>query len=187
MDWIRPFVLGFALMLLPCLDEEAQQDKVRQPREQLKFNTEQAIEPIERPLALSEDVMQILRKDDILLRTSKSCLEKGQVAEQIPDSWFVASQVHLDGSHEIDLVVLPKNGCLNGANVGPFWVVQKTSKGCQVVLSGGGHNLEILSTRSKGYRDIQLTSATATKVSTSVFRFDGHRYQIYQAKSEPIK
>jgi hypothetical protein len=79
-----------------------------------------------------------------------------------------------------------QDACLLGANVEPFWVLRKTSKGFDLVLSQSAHDLKILSTRSNGYRDIRLFSLTATTVITKDFKFDGKAYRFHSSKSAPI-
>lgn len=64
--------------------------------EQLRFSTEMDLLPIKRPVVLSERVIQVLRKDELLLETSKACLGAGGSSGQISPSWFVGSQVHLN-------------------------------------------------------------------------------------------
>ena len=56
---------------------------------------------------------------------------------QSPDiaaSWFEAAQIHLDGPEAIDLLVKAKDGCLFGANIGPFWIFRKTQHGYELLL-----------------------------------------------------
>jgi hypothetical protein len=153
--------------------------------EQLDFGSEQAIKPVQKPVVVPEGLVEALRLDKIALNVAKPCLRE-QHLDQIPGPWFVASEVHLDGPDEVDLVVLPRNACLIGANVGPFWLARKTPQGFQIVFSSGGHDLEILRTRSGGFRDIRLESATATTLLTTTFKFNGQSYQPHQKTSRPI-
>jgi hypothetical protein len=182
LEYKRLVLLAFMVALAATL-AHAQHANKPGSREQLVFSTEQQLLPVERPVSIPEGALQALRDNEYV----RTCLSKGQTPEEIPASWFVGSEIHLDGPDEIDLIVLPNNGCLLGANIGPFWVFRKTPQAYELVLDVHVHDLRVLGTRSNGYRDIRTWSATAVTRTTVLFRFDGHKYQPYQTKSEPIR
>ena len=165
---------------------EAQERKKFELTEQTNFSIETSIEKIEKPVPLPSGVLQLLKKDEDALESSVGCTDEGGGPDALQASWFVASEVHLGRQDEKDLVVLAANQCLNGANVGPFWVARKTKQGYQLVLSTGGHDLKILDSRSKGFRNIRRASLTAVTVSTTTYHFDGQRYQEFNSTSGPI-
>lgn len=149
---------------------------------------------IARPVGVPESVVEILRHDKYV----SDCLNEGQQPSEIPESWFVGSQIRLNGSQEIDLIVMPRqlplkanaptdNACLYGAHVAPFWVFRETANKSTLVLGLSAVGLEVLNTRSNGYRDIRLWSSTAVTQTTFIFHFDGHQYLKYKEKTEPIK
>jgi hypothetical protein len=83
-------------------------------------------------------------------------------------------------------MVKAKDGCLFGANIGPFWVFRNTGKRYELVLSVSALAVEVLGAKSNGYRDI-LAGAVASGQSVSVlYKFDGHRYQETESGSQPI-
>ncbi len=163
-------------------------------REQSGFNTELEIDPIQRPVKLSRAALQALSKDERVA----SCLEnEGLGPERLPANWFIASGIHLDGPHEMDLVVLPgdrlpdtpvgeisQNACLVGANTAQVWVLRKTQNGFRLVLSQISHDLEVLSTKTNGLRDIRLGALVGGHVDTVYYRFDGQSYEIARSVSE---
>jgi hypothetical protein len=151
------------------------------PTEQSLFGMEGPA--IERPVTLPAGVLKILQKNDFVL----TCLEKDRSPNEIPASWFVGSEIHLDGPGQIDLIVVPKNGCLLGANVGPFWIFRKVRMSYVLILDVSSHDLEVLGTRWNGLRDIKIWSATVNTLTSEVFRFDGQRYITHEKKSTPIK
>jgi hypothetical protein len=183
----RPFTVLLVVVGATLMLAASQRSENTRQREQRHFSTEQQIVPLDKPVAVSEDVARALRDDDILVRASRSCLKAGETARDIPSSWFVASEVHLDGPDETDLVVLPQKQCMNGANVGPFWLVRRSATAPRILLSTGGHDLEIIDSRRNGYRDIRSSAFTATMVSTTIFRYDGETYKPYKGKTEPIR
>jgi hypothetical protein len=139
--------------------------------EQIHFSVE---DKLERPTALPEVVVDLLMNDEIVVR-SESCMKKIVILGQTPSSLFMASEAHLDGTQQSDFVILGK-GCLLGANIAPFWIVRRTSDGFRIILSWVSHDLDILPTKTHGYHDVRLTSATANTLSTVVCSFDGQKY-----------
>jgi hypothetical protein len=122
----------------------------------------------------------------------------GMLPKELPANWFVASEIHLGGPNEIDLVVLPgsrlpdtpsgepsANACLVGANTGGFWILRRTPLGFVMVFSGMAHGLDILKTRTHGFRDIRLYTISLRSTLTQDFRFNGERYVLSRGKSRP--
>lgn len=137
--------------------------------QQTHFNAEESIQD---PIEVPKDVLQILRRD----ARNQTCLVKGQSEETLPASWFVASKVNVSSSLP-DLVIMAVHPCLNGANVVPFWVFNGNSGRYILALRSNGLALDLLKTRSKGHRDIRLTSVSATTEYTTLYKFNGTKYQ----------
>ncbi|HKF20966.1 MAG TPA: hypothetical protein VKE93_05325 [Candidatus Angelobacter sp.] len=157
------------------------QVKGSHPSEQTHFSAE--VEGVDKPVTLPQDVVAILGKDEMV----RNALENENVpAEKMPLSWFSASAIHLSNSGKVDLVVAG-NPPLAGANVTTFWVFRATPHGYELVLNAPAHDLAVMNTRSRGYRDIELISMTAVQMSSVLCRFDGARYTKYKARSEPIR
>jgi hypothetical protein len=165
-----------------------------QSREQTHFNVEQEYvgAPVRRPVVVPKPVLEILIGDK--MRAAVCAKAENIPVGQIPKEWFIASAIHLDGAADEDLVVQPRddldvtpsNRCLSGANVGPFWIVRHVSNGYQLILNASGHDLDVLGSRTMGYRDIEVSSETVSMVNTSIYKFDGQKYKIYSSKLEPI-
>jgi hypothetical protein len=188
-EWKRgKLVLLIASMFVNAA--EGQQTKKVVSHEQSSFGIENEVE---RPVTVPEDVLQLLRSDPLVLRMG--CLKENRPPERIQASWFAASQIHLDGANETDLVVQarntkqanPENLCLFGANIGPFWVYRKAPQGYQLVLGVSALGLEVLKSRAKGYRNIWVGAATATMMSSAIFEFDGQKYRPYKNKLKPLR
>jgi hypothetical protein len=138
--------------------------------EQLHFSAEE--ENVKRPIALPEEALALIAKDPYVME-----LLKDQRPEEAQlSTWLSASEVHLDGPKEKDIIVVAK-GPLSGANVTTFWILRPSSRGFEVMLTVPAHDLVIQNMRSKGYRDIEALAATAVRVSTIYFRFDGNQYK----------
>src|SRR5260370_35483464 len=69
--------------------------------EQIRFGLE---EPINRPAPIPVDVLRILRQDSDV----RACEVEAGSRDVIPAAWYGASQIHLDGPSEIDLIVKAK-------------------------------------------------------------------------------
>jgi hypothetical protein len=140
--------------------------------EQSVFNSDD--EKWVRPVRLPEGVLEILRKTSVA------------TPEQMPDDWLLASEIHLGGSTETDLIVMGIRG-LRGVHLAPFWVLRKTSAGYELVLSTGGDGLAVSKIQRNGFRMIQVGNLTAVSLSTTIYEFDGHHYTELDSKREPIR
>jgi len=165
-------------------------------REQSSFSMEQEIVPIEKPVTLPGGALQALEKDTDV----SSCMENANVSSgQLPSSWFVGSQIHLEGPGEMDLIVLPRNlgatqsmhpapnACFFGPYTAKFWVLRMTREGYELALSVHTHGLGVLKTRWKGYRDIETAISSLNGSTTTLYRFDGQHYKSYSARSESVR
>ncbi|HVF55387.1 MAG TPA: hypothetical protein VM934_04505 [Pyrinomonadaceae bacterium] len=165
--------VAFLLLLLGALPVTAADasGQASSRNEQTSFGLE---EPVRRPAPIPQDVLRGLGQDERV----QSCLARnGNAAVEIPASWFVASNIHLNADKLPDLIVKPENACLFGANIGPFWVFRNTGRGYALALRVDTLGLEVLPARTRGYRNIRTTAASARQVFTRVFRFNGQSYQ----------
>jgi hypothetical protein len=178
-NWIRLSVLLLMGALLATVGE-AQKTKIPPPREQSVFSSED--DGVQRPVSLPEGVAQVLRNDTHVL----AALNADKISpDQLPTGWFSASEIHLNGPDEVDLIV-EGEGHMRGAHVNPFWVFRKTPQGYRLVLNESADLLEVLNTKWKGYRKIRLSAVIARTVVRLFYRFEGHEYRLYQRKYEPI-
>jgi len=136
----------------------------------------------EHSVVLPEDVLKVLRRDEQIVRTLKA---EEKSADELTTESFLASEVHLDGPSEVDLVVIGE-GRLRGANVVTFWVFRKSGQGYALVLKTTAHDLKIQTARWKGFRNIETASLIAGIAQVDIFRFDGTQYRHYRSKSKPI-
>jgi hypothetical protein len=157
------------------------QSKRSHSSEQLAFSAEE--DTVKKPVAIPQDVLAILATDEMV----RNELENESLpTEKIPASWFAASAIHLSNSRETDFVVMAR-GPLAGGNVVTFWVFRGTPHGHELIMTAPMHDLIVKNTHWKGYRDIELLSASAVKISTVLCRFDGRKYKEYKSKLEDIR
>jgi hypothetical protein len=175
--WPAIFLLIAAMESGPAIA----QAKHHSSTEQTHFSAED--EGVEKPAVIPGDVLVILKQD----RRVRNFMKNEEPPSQgLPLSWFSASAVHLSNPREEDLVVVGV-GELRGANVSTFWVFRPTTHGHELIMMAPAHDLVVTRARWNGYREIELLSATATKVQTVLLRFDGKRYASKSDKWEDIR
>jgi hypothetical protein len=181
------------LLLTFALSLQAQNSSKAAEPEQSSFGGEEVpgIPFIKRPVSVPDSVLQLLKKAD----TVKGCLSDNEPTPDKPfSSWFVASEVHLGGRSERDLVVLPSPragqpdyGCFHSASgIQSLWVFRQTGGQYRLVLTTVGNGIDIMKIRHNGYRDIQsVTVGRAGRfITTITFHFDGGQYQRYQEETK---
>jgi hypothetical protein len=120
-----------------------------------------------RPVEVPDAVLNLLKQDDHVAR----CGPDAVVAKK----WFTASEINLDADNSRDLVVLPVEGCLFGANIGPFWVFRQTTEGYELALVVDALGIEFLNTRSSGFRDIPAYSQNSNRGAD-------HHFQVQRSR-----
>ena len=171
----------------------AQKPGKEQQQEQSNFGGDagSAEEFTRKPVEIPTAALQLLR--DTLHPGTIYCIEeKGTKLDQVPASWFVGSEIHLDGPDETDLVVRPNvfklpeaASCLLGASEIPFWVLRNVGGRYLLLLETYALELDVLDSRTNGYRDIQTDSATAVTRTTFLYKMDVAQYQLAEKKTEP--
>lgn len=177
----RLFAASF--LLVSILLGQAQFQGQRGQDEQSTFAVEEIPgEPrVKHPIAVPDTVVELLQTDEGV----KSCLKDNSLdSGQSLSSWFVASLIHLDGPREADVIVVPsfrghESMCFQTpAGIGLFWIFRQNAQRYELALRTWGGGLEILTSRTNGYRNVQTgTLGQAGRTRTNVaFHFDGVRY-----------
>jgi hypothetical protein len=138
---------------------------------------------IRRPVTVPDDVLRILRQDE----RNQRRLEEGKTPADMPASWFVGSNIHLNDDHLPDLVVMAANPRLLGANIVPFWIFHNTPQGHQLGLHTMTLGLKVLKSKTNGYRDISTTEVAAGEIFDTVYTFNGTEYRMARRSKERIK
>jgi hypothetical protein len=150
-------------------------------QEQVQFSAED--ETVKHPISVPEEAWSILKRDPSVLEV---LTDRNLTIDQLPASWFTASEVHLGGPDEGDVVVVGK-GPLRGANVTTFWVFLRRPQGLKLALTVPAHDLIIKPVRRNGYKGIEIVSATAVKLSRVSYRFDGSQYRVNERSTQDIR
>jgi hypothetical protein len=186
MKWLTWCLVLMMLVANAMIGASGQNSANSLDPEQTRFDAEPDSGEIQvnRPVEIPDSALQVLR--DTLTGGTLNCLKsRGTTPEQAPASWFLASAVHLNGPNEIDLVVVPnvpniakpKNpgGCLLPANGGPFWVLGPGAASGRygLFLATYAGRLDVLSSRTNGYRDIR----TGYRSTVILYKFTVQQYQ----------
>jgi len=166
-------------LALISVGQTAQRAPSPLPAEQTVFSAEQMT--VNHPIALPEAALGILRNDPGVLATLRA---KKISPSRLAQSWFMASEVHLAGQDEADLVVMGI-GPLRGANVVTFWVLGRTRGEYRLLLLTSALSLEVLASKTNDYRDIRTVQVTATRTLSVTFRFRSDKYVPSKTKEEP--
>jgi hypothetical protein len=140
------------------------------PREQTEFGAEG---DFDRPTSVPDEIVQTIRRID------------NAPPDQLPADWLAASEIHLDGPDEVDLVVKGIRG-LALPHAALFWIFRKQQEGYELVLATGGDSLTVRESRWKGFREISTTNFTQAgrQTTRTIYRFDGQRYKEFNKKLE---
>ncbi len=151
-------------------------------REQTDFGAE---DTFERPVPLPPAALQAIRDAKGADTLLEMCAEsEGIRVAEIPATWFAGSEIRLSRVPGSGLVVRGENTCLSGAHIVQFWILAKSAATYKVVFAGRADALEVLPTRSNGYRDLQLVFITQAGVyvdyvnlrySDGAYHKSGHR------------
>jgi hypothetical protein len=136
--------------------------------------------PPERPVHLPSNVLRLLMQT----KEAKSALEfaSGPVD---PSQVFEAEQVHLGPPNEVDLVVagIPP---MRGADNDWFWIIRFVGGKPEILLFDGTYSLNIMNSRTHGYKDIQTDWNTSSYKVHTVFHFDGRHYRVWRSKATDL-
>lgn len=181
---ISPRVIAEVIRKAPFIDaiQSAQNHshKQQRPTRQTSFGGDS---PIQLRVELPSSVLEILQTDT----RNQTCLLAGQSQKDIPASWFTASRIRLRNDGGEDLIVMPANSCLYGANITPFWIFSRRGGRYELVLNANGLVLDVLTGRTRKYRDIRLTSLSSNVQYVSIYKFNGTAYTNNRSFTRPIQ
>lgn len=102
-----------------------------------------------------------------------------------------ASALDINGDGVSDLVVQGTAFCAMGAHATNFWVFSKTrtrfGTGFDLVLSTAGDGMQVTRRPTNAYRDIESSYYTALEAYSTVWKFDGSKYQPRECFIEDFK
>jgi hypothetical protein len=143
--------------------------------------------PISHPASIPDSVLNMLLQTDAGkegLEFSRNCVAAHRCDSKWSDpaNLFRAAEVCLDGSDDVDLIVI--GVCpMCGADNGWFWVVRSPHKNPSVVLWAGGNSLEVLGSRTHGIRDVRSLWSSPSETDETIYHFNGSKYKQWKKTS----
>ncbi|HWX55630.1 MAG TPA: hypothetical protein VN176_13655 [Verrucomicrobiae bacterium] len=158
--------------------QAAPEQKSHAVREQTTFSE---TEDFRHPVAVPPDVVKALLKIDYVREMLDSATDS---EKRDPAQLLVAAEIHLNDLHHTDLIVMGHYP-LGGADHYWYWVVRSARQNPKIVLWAHCNSLELMSSRTNGYRDIRTDWAVAAVEVTDVYKFNGNAYKLWKTRSRP--
>lgn len=136
------------------------------------------VDPFEHPVTLPPDVLKVLLNADEVKSSLGSATD---CSRNHPAELFFASEARLGPPDEVDFIVLGL-GPFHGASFDWYWIVRPTPKKPKVVLFATGNVIEVMDSRTHGYRDIRTVGGTHWEIDEAVYHFDGKKYKPWKRK-----
>lgn len=146
-------------------------------------------EDFEHPVALPSGALKALETSKLSAEMLRGCAaDEGIKINEIPGSWFAGSWIELSRGRSSGLVVGAPNhpGCFWGAHITQFWLLSKNGDNYDVVFTGRADGFSVLSTRTNGYRDVQLIFAgqAGAEITSVTFEYANGEYVESDSKTE---
>jgi hypothetical protein len=145
---------------------------------------------IEHPVPISAaalETLQVTKDENGEHEVLEGCAkEQGISVRDVPESWFVASQVTLKRSEAPGLIVQSKNACLWGAHIGPFWLLDRSNAGYRLLFAGRADGFDVLRHYTNGYPDLELIFVLQAGkfIGYSKFCYEGGKYRLCGKRTE---
>lgn len=180
------FPLAGAFTFVASVCAQKRKSARRSDKAQTYFGFE---EDVKKPVKLPEDVLQQLvhlNREEL-----DRCLESDEERKAKPGDiavYFAASEIDLNGDGRTDLIVQPnpKTFCLQRNSGIPFWIFVSGRMGYKLIYNDFAYDLGVLRTRTKGFRDIEISSHTIGENYIMTLKFDGSEYKLAQSRIEKI-
>jgi hypothetical protein len=168
-------VLAVALATVATVASITLAQETTPAREQTVFHE---YEPVQHAVPLSPEVLQVLLRRKEVKEVLEFASKEGR---DNPSQFFEAAKVHLRGSDEADLVVQGYPP-VSGADNAWFWVVLLAHGATpRIVLWGHADSLEVMSSRTNGYRNIHCSWSSASGETIEwKYHFNGEKYILWK-------
>jgi hypothetical protein len=127
---------------------------------------------------------------DALLKTTEaqqSADELQKMGREEQRELFHVVPMHLSRPDEVDWIVLG-SGPMSGADNEWYWVVHQVGKRAEVLLFANGLALNVLWSRTNGYKDIETSWAGNLGYEVDrYFHYDGTRYKLVREHTSKLQ
>jgi hypothetical protein len=90
--------------------------------------------------------------------------------------------IQLSNSHSRYFILKSETEPLAGVDNTWFWIVRQSGDRATTLLWMGANCVEILHTRTQGYRDVAAHWSSAAAESTKIYKFDGRTYRLRHSR-----
>jgi hypothetical protein len=133
-------------------------------------------EPLKKTANLPSNVVRAL----LQTQEAKGALaSKPQQKKDSPDKLFRAAEVVLGSPDEIGFVVMGLFP-FSGADNTWFWLITYAGKTPRILLWAEGNSLEIMHSRTNGYRNVRTRWSSPLTTTINEYHFDGVRYKLWE-------
>jgi hypothetical protein len=141
--------------------------------------------PVRRPVRLARDVLRQI------VETERECLGNTDTSDAQAARDVAGSAIDINGDGAADVIAQGLSGCFTGAHSTTFFVFSKSevrlSPGYDLVLTTPADYLEVRRTSTNGYRDVETGYHTALEMYSTVWKFDGQKYQPRECAVETFR
>jgi hypothetical protein len=140
---------------------------------------------VRRPVKLAADVLRQI------METERECLSNTEKSDAQAARDVAGSAIDINGDVAADILAQGLGGCFTGAHSTTFFVFSKSevrlAPGYDLVLTTPADYLEIRRASTNGYRDIETGYHTALEMYSTLWKFDGQKYQPRECAIETFK
>lgn len=176
----------FCSLMIPFIGSAlvaAQSAKTKPTKEPTTFTGEDRDNGFDHANPPSDVVLDALLKTPEAQEMSSELDDLGREEQR---KLFQATPVHLTNPEEVDEVILGHTP-MSGADNDWFWIVRHSRDGAEVILFASGLALDLLDSRSLGYKNIRTVWAAASGLTiTCVYHYDGNRYQLVHKYTKTV-
>ena len=139
-------------------------------------------EPFKRPAKIPEGLVPLL-----LNEIKSVCPGDAAFQSTNPRSLFTASKITLTNPRP-GFILKSGHHCLTGGDNDWFWVFLRTARRYRLVLTGGTNSIDVVTTKTRGLRDIETNGATARTNYKDLYKFSGTVYKLSRCwQSTPVE
>lgn len=131
--------------------------------------------------ALSSDSLPKAVIDSVMNSTESKGAQGGTGNELNPEKILRAARIRLSRDDAAEFVIVGSPP-LSGADGSWFWIVRWNRAKASVLLWVAGNCLDLKSSKTRGYRDIEVLWASAGSERTITYHYDGETYQLARSQ-----
>lgn len=108
-----------------------------------------------------------------------NCMNQYEGGKKELLKYLTAKTVDLNNDKQVEYIVEGDDmgKCMSGNKFHSIWIYRKTKSGFEMILASSSTKLTVLKSSTKSYKDIKETSIDGQDTYTTIYKFDGSKYQ----------